>query len=559
VLSGQHQILLKGRLYELVVPCVGDGLSADELCDRLQDQASAAEVYFVLNQLEAKGFLCEQQGPLPADEAALWTSQQVDPFEAVRRLGEITVTLRCFGDDAGSLLSVLESARVRVAEDGAFGLVVTDGYLRDELSDYNAEAMRLGRPWMLARPSGREIWIGPLFQPGVTGCWGCLAERLRTNRPVESYLASRNERGGASDHDHACSPATLQVAWGLVAQAVARWVASGELPALLGKVQTFDIPTWESKSHALVRLPFCPTCGPGNAANGVARPPDLDLERRPKVFTRDGGHRVVPPEVTLQRFAHHVSPITGAVSMLRCVGMNGNGNGDGVQHTYIAGHNLARGHRSLQHLRSDLRNMSSGKGATDTQARASGLCEGLERYSGVFRGDEPRRRARMSALGGAAVHPHDCLLFSDRQYRDRDSWNGRSSRYNFVPVPFEPDAEIEWTPAWSLTRREPRYLPTAFCYYNYPHDGRPPFCVACSNGNSAGNTLEEAILQGFLELVERDSVALWWYNRVRRPGVDLDSFSEPYFGRLRDHRKPALPGCRQQSAEGRVCLLSRLV
>src|SRR6202034_2665091 len=29
-----------------------------------------------------------------------------------------------------------------------------------------------------------------------------------------------------------------------------------------------------------------------------------------------------------------------------------------------------------------------------------------------------------------------------------------------------------------------------------------------------------------------DSVALWWYNRVRRPGIDLDSFNEPYLGQL---------------------------
>jgi ribosomal protein S12 methylthiotransferase accessory factor len=44
------------------------------------------------------------------------------------------------------------------------------------------------------------------------------------------------------------------------------------------------------------------------------------------------------------------------------------------------------------------------------------------------------------------------------------------------------------------------------------------FCRADSNGNAAGNTLEEAtILQGFVELIERDSVALWWYNRLRRP------------------------------------------
>src|SRR5262249_48370538 len=92
---------------------------------------------------------------------------------------------------------------------------------------------------------------------------------------------------------------------------------------------------------------------------------------------------------------------------------------------------------------------------------------------------------------------------------------------------------IDWSPVWSLTRGAVRYLPTAFCYYDYPQPEERTYCLACSNGNAAGNTLEEAILQGFLELVERDAVALWWYNRVRRPGVDLDSFGEPYLGRLR--------------------------
>jgi hypothetical protein len=50
----------------------------------------------------------------------------------------------------------------------------------------------------------------------------------------------------------------------------------------------------------------------------------------------------------------------------------------------------------------------------------------------------------------------------------------------------------------------------------------------CSNGNAAGNTLEEAILQGFFELVERDAMALWWYNRLRKPGVAVETFGEPY-------------------------------
>ena len=105
--------------------------------------------------------------------------------------------------------------------------------------------------------------------------------------------------------------------------------------------------------------------------------------------------------------------------------------------------------------------------------------------------------------------------------------------YNFVPVPFDPAVEIDWSPLWSLTRRETRYLPTAFCYYDFPDHKSHRYCLACSNGCAAGNTREEAVLQGFLELVERDSVALWWYNRVRRPGVDVDSFHEPYVQDLR--------------------------
>jgi ribosomal protein S12 methylthiotransferase accessory factor len=32
-----------------------------------------------------------------------------------------------------------------------------------------------------------------------------------------------------------------------------------------------------------------------------------------------------------------------------------------------------------------------------------------------------------------------------------------------------------------------------------------------------------------MELIERDGVALWWYNRLLMPGVNLESFEEPYF------------------------------
>jgi ribosomal protein S12 methylthiotransferase accessory factor len=49
-----------------------------------------------------------------------------------------------------------------------------------------------------------------------------------------------------------------------------------------------------------------------------------------------------------------------------------------------------------------------------------------------------------------------------------------------------------------------------------------------SNGCAAGNTLQEAIVQGFLELVERDAYAIWWYNRSQRSEIDLGEFDDSY-------------------------------
>ncbi len=525
VADGAHT-LLKGRLHELIVPCV-DGRSADDICDHLQDVASPAEVYYVLGQLEKRGYLCENAHTLPPEEAALWSAQQVDPVAAAQRLVESHVTVRAFGTEASLLSEMLRANRISVADQGSFQVVLADSYLREELDEVNKEALSSGQPWLLVRPFGKQIWIGPLFRPGKTGCWSCLTQRLRDNRPVETYLSGKAGHR-SSDAEQASSPASLQIALGLAANAVANWIVREELPALEGKIQTFELATWQIQTHHLVKLPYCPACGNDEPTDRPAQP--VVLKSHPKRFTQDGGHRTVSPEVTLERYGRHVSPLTGAVTMLERVRVAA----DGAMHVYLAGRNLARGHRSLEHLRGDLRNMSSGKGVTDAQAHASGLCEGLERYSGVFRGDEPRKRARLRDLGSIATHPNACGLYSERQYRNRATENRRKGHYNYVPVPFDPDLEIEWTPVWSLTRQETHYLPTAFCYFSYPHGDREPFYVGDSNGNAAGNTFEEAILQGFLELVERDSVALWWYNRVRRPEVDLDGFGDLYPTHLRD-------------------------
>ena len=208
--------MLKGRLYELIVPSV-DGRSADELCDHFQDSVSPAEVYYVLGQLERRGYLCEDTDTLPPAEAALWSAQHVDPLEASKRLAKIPVAVRVFGADPGPLSDLLRANHIQIQEDSSFQVVLTDSYLRDELDGLNAEAVEAGLPWLLIRPFGRQVWVGPLFRPGTTGCWACLAQRLRDNRPVETYL---NGKAGPPESvaDHAASPASLHAVLGLTSE-----------------------------------------------------------------------------------------------------------------------------------------------------------------------------------------------------------------------------------------------------------------------------------------------------------------------------------------------------
>jgi ribosomal protein S12 methylthiotransferase accessory factor len=88
-----------------------------------------------------------------------------------------------------------------------------------------------------------------------------------------------------------------------------------------------------------------------------------------------------------------------------------------------------------------------------------------------------------------------------------------------------------------LTAKRHKFLPTQLIYYGAPSRAGDNTCYAigCSNGNAAGNSLEEAILQGFFELVERDAVAVWWYNRLRKPGVSVDRYGDPFLLELTQH------------------------
>jgi len=536
LLSERGPVLLPGRLYQLVAPLLDGQHTVDEIADCLRGKLAAADAFYAIEILRRRGYLTDVDSSLPSEQAAFWDIVDIDGDAATRLLHEAAVSVRSFGKiDPTALLALLTSLGIRIDDDADRWIALTDDYLRDELRAFNQKALKQNRPWLLTKPVGSELWLGPLFIPGKTGCWTCLAHRLQGARKVESYLQTVRKTNDPFSVLPAGLPSTAHTAFSIAATEIAKWIAGGRNECLEGQIVTLNTLSLSTQSHVLVRRPQCPSCGNSEAfAAGLSAP--VVLQSREKHFTDDGGHRGFSPQDTLKKLEHHISPVTGIVSSLYPT--SSWAGEESLVPTYATVHNFVEifsGESSgVDFLRSSLQASVTGKGKGSVQAKASALCESIERYSGVFQGDEARFRARFSDLGEAAIHVNDGMLFSERQFRDRKQWNA-GPLFSWVPEPFDVNAEIEWSPVWSLTFNVRRYVPTAYCYYGYSQKYSAWFTRADSNGCATGHSKEEAILQGFMELIERDSVALWWYNRLRKPAIDLASFAEPYFHELQTH------------------------
>jgi ribosomal protein S12 methylthiotransferase accessory factor len=548
LLSDRGVTALQGDHIEALVPLL-DGTR--DLPSVLRDAAPAIppeRVGLLIGRLAQAG-LVGYATPAPAGGGcddptrparAYWELAGLDGTAALRQVAAAPLEILTVGGaSAEHVAEACRAAGLAVSMDGfhrghaqgahrapgedvtGLSLVVCDDYLDPELREIDALHRITGRPWLLARPGASTAWVGPVFQPGAGPCWSCLAHRLRGHRLCEAPVRRALGLTGPVPRPAAQVPPTAAAAAQLTALETAKWLAGYRYPGQ-SAVLTLDTLTLTTRHHELRRRPQCPDCGdPGLVARQVLQP--VTIASRPKAPHASGGHRACSPEEVRDRYRHLVSPVTGVIEEIRR-----DPRAPAGTHCYLAGRNAALGGSDLARLRAGLRQLSGGKGATALDAEVSAMCEALERYSGTLQGDEPRTRDSLRGLGDVAVSPDACQLFAPRQFRDRERWNALHGAFQYVPEPFDDRAPVDWTPVWSLTERRQRLLPTGMLYFPGSLDGSPPPVAgrrslrADSNGNAAGSSPEDAILHGFLELVERDAVALWWYNRTRQPGVRLD-------------------------------------
>ncbi|WP_338848167.1 TOMM precursor leader peptide-binding protein [Massilia sp. W12] len=502
--------------------------------------APADTALAMLEQLAQAGYLlaldAQQAAQLQAapQQIAFWNLLGADGMQAASRQPQVALHIlpRAQGQTLAPelLRAQLQQAGLTLQQEARFVIVLCSDYLDPDLLRAAHELQAAGRVALPCKPNGAQALIGPLLHPQFGSCPHCLQFWIGHNRPLEKVL----QRAPGAPQDLmeapcAVTPHSLQAAYAMLAAAAAQLLHTQQdrIP-LKDHLLAFDFASFTQQRQRLVARPQCPACGD---AGWMAR----QAQQAPRLqhvggqLLRDGGYRQRDPGATWEQYKHLVNPVCGPLAYLHPMPRRHSG----LRKVYVAGYLV-----SPQQMPADnsFDKICAGKGQSDEQARASALCEALERYSGVYQGDELRRRASLADLraeGAQALHFNELQQFSARQYAMREQINAATQdRRRQVPQVFTEETEIDWTPAWSLLTRSQVWLPLTYCYAEAPPASGSAYGIHNPNGAAAGNGLEEAILQAFLELVERDATAIWWYNRLALPQIDLASFGDPYFLRL---------------------------
>jgi oxazoline/thiazoline synthase len=520
--SEDRKFLLHGELYCALASAIGKGeKSVRELVRELEEDFPSDKILEALKRLAERRYVLPKSSASNGVAAAYWASLGLSPETAKQNLQKWRVRIQSIDVQGETELgAALSGLGVRVVK-GSPNMTVTlvNDYLDGRLAELNQRHL-LGRtPWVLAQPSGIFPLVGPVFRPGQSACWMCLAERMKRNREIKALLDRREARSVA------VSPLVQQTlgqtAIQLAAVEVGKALATDFRTQLSDHIVSLDLLGSTIVKHHVATRPQCPSCGRKTLRDPRRAPAPLELGAGGKVVMTSGGYRSVSSSATVARFRKHVSPLTGVVSRLERIQAD-----LPLNTNYYATHNFSGPAETVHELRAGLSNGSFGKGSTGEQGEASALMEAIERYSGIFQGDEIRAKRRFADFpSDDAIPPNEVLLFSDAQLRQGSAPTPSSGAGEAIPALFDQSAKIEWSPVWSLRDARFKYLPTSLLYFFYR--GGAAF-AADSNGCAAGNTLEEAIVQGFLELVERDAYAIWWYNRLQRPELDLGQFDDSY-------------------------------
>ena len=487
--SEDRKFFLHGELYCALASAIAKGgKSFRELIRELEPNFPSDKIEEALKRLMERRYIVAASPSSESAVAGYWASLGLPPGMAETNLGDCRVRVQSIDVQGETeLTTALSELGVRVVKRSPdLTVTLVNDYLEPRLAELNQQRVSDGSRWLLVQPSGAFPLVGPIFTPGESACWTCLFDRMIRNREVKGFLDRGPARAVAVS---ALARNTLgQGAIQSAALEVAKAIATGFRTELNDHIVSHDLLGSTIVKHYVAARPQCPTCGRKKLRDPRRAPLPIELGAGARLVMTSGG---IGPCRRGPRWhaSETVSPLTGVVTRLERIEAD-----LPLNTNFFAAHNFSAPARNVDELRAGLTGGSFGKGSTAEQAEASALMEAIERYSGIFQGDEIRATRRFTDFApGDAIRPNDVLLFSDAQYLPEQTGEVDSHETQMSPAPFDPSARIEWSPVWSLRDGRFKYIPTSLLYFFY---SGPAAFHADFNGCAAGNTLEEAIVQG---------------------------------------------------------------
>ncbi|HTS28727.1 MAG TPA: TOMM precursor leader peptide-binding protein, partial [Bryobacteraceae bacterium] len=265
-----------------------------------EDRESAAEA---LKEMVARSLVIQ----VPDDPSlfSLCSDLGISCQQVKREKWEKGATVMALDVETGrAVATALSGKGVSIHGDASLRVVVVSDYLDRRVEQMHQQCHVGKLAWMIAKLEGEEIWLGPIFRPGETPCWRCLAVRLRERSWLQSQLPVLESPVWRA------AKGRLAAAAEFLALEVARWLLDGP-GSLEATIWSFRWLELTSGRHVVARMPNCPDCGAPKAATLPKAPV---LCSQPLECTPPEDLRLEIPESRFDRLEALASPITGIMS-----------------------------------------------------------------------------------------------------------------------------------------------------------------------------------------------------------------------------------------------------
>ncbi len=151
----------------------------------------------------------------------------------------------------------------------------------------------------------------------------------------------------------------------------------------------------------------------------------------------------------------------------------------------------------------------SGKGANETNARISAIMESFERCLA----EQPEVSVNLSGI------PLNTERASDTYESLSESYPTLYPDTLLLPRPFSEFTTLEWVMGFDLMNDIEVFVPANAVFHPYDPQGGNKIFRSNTNGLASGNTIEEAVLHGLLEVIERDALSIAEF--THNPGREI--------------------------------------